>query len=48
MKASKLTISLVVLCSVLAAANVAFIIYFFNQSPPEPKEPIIIQTERQR
>lgn len=43
MKTSKLTISLIVLCSVLAVANVAFFIYFFNQSPQEPKEPIIIQ-----
>jgi hypothetical protein len=43
MKISKLTISLVVLCTVLTVSNVAFIIYFFNQSPPEPKEPIIIQ-----
>jgi len=43
---SKLTITLIVLCSVLAVSNIAFFIFFFHQSPPEPKEPIVIQKDK--
>ena len=46
MNISKLTITLIVLCSVLAVSNIAFFILFFHQSPPEPKEPIVIQKDK--
>ena len=46
MNISKLTITLIVLCSVLAVSNIAFFIFFFHQSPPEPKEPIVIQKDK--
>lgn len=45
MKISKLHISFIVACSILAIINISFIIYFFNQPHTKSNDPIIIKKE---